>query len=60
MSQKRAYKLTRLQIMTIEAVISAGDRAEIVPVRDGVKILRARREEAKPPKETIQDLKSSL
>lgn len=31
----------------IEAVLSKGDRAEVVPVKDGVKVLRVRREAVK-------------
>lgn len=35
------------QIKAIEEVLSAGDRLEIIPVKDGVKILRIRRKEVK-------------
>lgn len=31
-------------IKAIESVISKGDRAEVVPVKDGVKVLRVKRE----------------
>jgi len=41
-------KLTPEQIKAIEDTVNRGDRAEVVPVRDGLKILRARREEVKP------------
>lgn len=34
-------------IKAIESVLSKGDRAEVVPVKDGVKVLRVRREEVK-------------
>lgn len=31
-------------IKVIESVLSKGDRAEVVPVKDGVKVIRVRRE----------------
>lgn len=31
-------------IKAIESVLAKGDRAEIVPVKDGVKVLRVKRE----------------
>lgn len=31
----------------IEAVLSKGDRAEVIPVKDGVKVMRVRRETMK-------------
>lgn len=31
-------------IKAIESVLSKGDRAEVVPVKDGVKVMRVRRE----------------
>lgn len=34
-------------IEAIETVLSKGDRAEVVPVKDGVKVLRVKREEVK-------------
>lgn len=34
-------------IKAIESVLSKGERAEVVPVKDGVKVLRVRREEVK-------------
>ena len=46
-SQSREYRLLPEQIKAIEAVVNRGDRVEIVPVKDGLKILRARREEVK-------------
>lgn len=36
--------LTNETIKAIETVISKGDRAEVVPVKDGVKVLRVSRE----------------
>ena len=41
------YRLTEAQISLIEKITARGDRAEIVPVKDGLKILRVMREEAK-------------
>lgn len=31
----------------IEAILSKGDRVELIPVKDGVKVVRVRREEIK-------------
>ena len=42
--EKAEYKLTEEQIKAIEEVVSKGDRAEVVPVKDGLLILRTRRE----------------
>lgn len=47
MSGKDERKLTAEQVELINNVVSKGDRAEVVPVKDGLKILRARREEVK-------------
>lgn len=41
------YRLSPEQIAAIERVVNKGDRAEVVPVKDGLKILRTRREEIK-------------
>lgn len=46
-SDKKKYHLTRQQIEAIEKIANGGDRAEIIPVKDGLKIMRVRREEAK-------------
>jgi len=48
MAEKYLYKLTKAQVEVIELILARGDRAEVVPVKDGIKILRARREEVKP------------
>lgn len=34
-------------IMAIETIISKGDRAEVIPTKDGVKVVRIRREPVK-------------
>lgn len=31
----------------IESILSKGDRVELIPVKDGVKVMRVRREEIK-------------
>ena len=41
------YRLTQEQIEAIERVVNRGDRVEIVPVRDGLKIMKVRRETIK-------------
>ena len=35
------------QIKAIEAVLAQGDRIELIPVKDGVKIIHIKREEVK-------------
>lgn len=35
------------QIRAIEAVLAKGDRIELIPVKDGVKIIHIKREEVK-------------
>ena len=42
-----AAKLTPAQIKVIEAIIAKGDRVEIIPLKDGVKLIHIRREEIK-------------
>ena len=39
--------LTEKEIKSAEAVLSKGDRVELIPVKDGVKVIRVRREEVK-------------
>lgn len=51
MPEKPKYKLTESQIRAIENVANRGDRTEIVPVKDGLKILRIRREAVKTENE---------
>lgn len=43
-------KLSPQDISKIEHVLSKGDRIELIPVKDGVKILHIRREEIRQPK----------
>ena len=47
MGKEEPKRLTREQIRLIEQVTSKGDRVEVVPVKDGLKLLRTRREEVK-------------
>ncbi len=47
MDNQIKYKLTEKQIESIERVVNRGQRAEIVPVKDGLKILRVVRQEEK-------------
>lgn len=35
-------------IKAIESVLAKGDRAELIPVKDGVKVIHIKREEVKP------------
>lgn len=34
-------------IKTIEAILSKGDRVELIPVKDGVKVIQVQRKEVK-------------
>lgn len=34
-------------IKTIEAILAKGDRAELIPTKDGIKVIRIRRESVK-------------
>lgn len=45
MSEKIEHKLTKEQITIIERIVNNGQRAEVVPVKDGLKILRVVRKE---------------
>ena len=42
-------RLSAEQIRAIEAVLNSGSRAELIPVRGGVRIFRQRRDEVKIP-----------
>lgn len=35
------------EIKAVESILSKGERAELIPVKDGVKIIRVRREEVR-------------
>lgn len=37
-------------IKSVESILSKGDRVEMIPVKDGVKVMRVRREEVKNEK----------
>lgn len=43
----QAVKLTPAQIAAIERTLTAGDRVELVPVKDGAKVFQVRRKEIK-------------
>jgi len=45
--KRTEYRLSGEHVSLIEMIVARGDRAEVVPVKDGLKILRARREEVK-------------
>lgn len=47
MSKEIKHKLTQEQIEAIERIANRGQRAEVVPVKDGLKILRVVRQEEK-------------
>lgn len=45
MQQKQL--LTEKDIKSVEAVLSKGDRVELIPVKEGVKVIKIKREEIK-------------
>ena len=45
--EKEEKKLSAKQIEAIERITSKGDRVEVIPVKEGLKLLRTRREEVK-------------
>lgn len=46
-SALRGIKMDEKQIEAIKAVLAKGDRVELIPVKDGVKIIHIKREEVK-------------
>lgn len=43
----KTVKLDAQTIKTIEITLAKGDRVELIPVKDGIKVMRVHREEAK-------------
>lgn len=41
---KKVY-LSMANVTAIESVLSKGDRVEVIPVKDGVKVMRVKRED---------------
>jgi len=41
---KNPVKLSEREIKAIESTLAKGERVEIIPVRDGVKVVRVKRE----------------
>ena len=39
--------MTDAQVKAIEAVLAKGDRVELIPVKDGVRVVRVKRETVK-------------
>ena len=39
--------MTDAQVKAIEAVLAKGDRVELIPVKDGVKVIHIKRKEVK-------------
>lgn len=52
--------ITSAQIKAIEAVLAGGDRVELIPVKDGVKIIHIRRREIKEEKNRCLPQNKSL
>lgn len=47
MSMDKPVKLNQSEIAAIERTLAKGERVEIIPVKDGVRVVRVRREEIK-------------
>lgn len=47
MAEKDGKKLTEQQIKLIEAIVGKGDRAEVIPSKEGIRVFHIRRAEAK-------------
>lgn len=45
MKMMQTVKLTPAQIAAIERALTAGDRVELVPIKDGAKVFQLRRKE---------------
>lgn len=45
-AQMQKRNLTTEAVKAIEFVLSNGDRAEVIPIKDGVRVMRVRREAA--------------
>lgn len=41
------YKLTEEQVRQIQVVLSKGERVELIPIKDGVRVFEIRRKEIK-------------
>lgn len=41
------YKLTEEQVRQIQVVLSKGERVELIPLKDTIKLLQVRRQEIK-------------
>ena len=50
----RMTMIDAASLSTIEAILRKGDRVEIIPVKDGVKIVRIHREIAKSVEKWLQ------
>lgn len=46
-SNIKAKKLTQAQIAAIEAVLAKDERVELIPTKDGVRVIQMRRTEIK-------------
>ena len=44
---KKIIELDFVQVKIINRIISEGDRVEVIPVKDGAKIIRVKRQEVK-------------
>ena len=47
MSMDKPVKLEQSEIAAIERTLAKGERVEIIPVKDGVKVVRVKREEVR-------------
>lgn len=43
MDKQDGLRLTQAQIQAAEGILNKGDRVELIPVKDGVRVMRIRR-----------------
>lgn len=48
MTDKNGRILSKEEIKAIEATLDKGDRVELIPVKDGIRVMRVKRETLKP------------
>lgn len=47
MKEEPVVLMTEAQLKAVEAALAKGDRVELIPVKDGVKVIQVKRKEIK-------------
>lgn len=50
---KNTYKISDAEKETIEYILNHGERVELIPLKESVKIIRINRNEVKPDKKDV-------